>query len=80
MKETWGPSLIQEDPTCQAHALQLLSLCPRTQEPQVLSPCKLEPCYATREARVLQQGDSPHSPQLEKSPHSSEDPAQLKVK
>ena len=38
MQETWVPSLIREDPTCcGATKPQLLSLCSRTREPQLLS-------------------------------------------
>ena len=72
-----------------AHVPQLLSLCSRARQPQLLSPCA-----ATTEARspraLLRNKrshlsekptleNSPCSPQLEKSPHSNEDPAQPKL-
>ena len=71
-----------------AHVPQLLSLCSRARQHNywalVLQPPKpavLEPCSATRshlsEKPTLE--SSPCSPQLEKSPHSNEDPAQPKL-
>ena len=43
MQGTWVRALVQEDPTCRGAAkpvrLQLLSLCSRAREPQLLSPC-----------------------------------------
>ena len=72
-----------------AHRLQLLSLCSRAQEPQLLSPCATateairpqSPCSETREAiteRNLSAAtrNSPYFLQLEKSPSSNKDPAQ----
>jgi len=72
-----------------AHRLQLLSLCSRAQEPQLLSPCVTateairpqSPCSETREAiteRNLSAAtrNSPYFLQLEKSPSSNKDPAQ----
>ena len=71
---------------------QLLSLCSRAGEPQLLSPCA-----ATTEAQAPRAGapqqekppqweahspqpeSSPHLPQLEKSPHGNKDPAQPKI-
>ena len=52
---------------------------------QLLSPHSLEPVLSIREAtatrsRALQLERSSHSPQLEKSLHSSKEPAQPKIK
>ena len=71
---------------------QLLSLCSRVQEPQPLSPHAVVPeAYVPRacapqqgrrpqwEAHMPQLESSPCSLQLEKSPRSSEDPAQPKI-
>ena len=67
---------------------QVLSLCPRTREPQLLSPCEqlLKPvcprAHAAQEkppqgeACTPQLERSPCLPQLERSLHSNEDPAQ----
>jgi len=70
--------------TNQVRVPQLLRLCSRAWEPQLLKP-------AWPRAHALQQEKSPamrscalqpalpHSPQLEKSRHSNEDPAQPKI-
>ena len=50
-----------------SHELQLLSLCSRAGE---LQPLKL----MRPKARAPQPESSPHSLQLEKSPHSNKDP------
>ena len=65
-------ALVREDPHGMeqlSHALQLLSLCSRDGE---LQPLKL----VCPKARAPQPESSPHSLQLEKSPHSNKDPAQ----
>ena len=71
---------------------QLLSLCSRVQEPQLLSPCAhlltsacLRACAQQKEtppqweACTPQLERTPCSLQREKSPRSSEDPAQAKI-
>ena len=86
MQETQVRSLIQEDPTCCGatteplwhHVSQLLSLCSRARDLQLLSPSVAtseahEPerlCSATREAGTPQLESDPHLPQLGKSPCS----------
>ena len=70
-----------------ARVPQLLSLCPRTQEPKLLSPhgaateayAPWSLCSGTREAQAPQLESSFRPVQLEKIPRNSEDPAQLKV-
>ena len=68
-----------------AHVPQLLSLCSRAQEPQLLSPHTPEPTLHSKrshcnEKSMHRQLDSSLSSlQLEKSLHSNEDPAQPKV-
>ena len=70
----------------QAHALQLLSLCSRAWEPQLLksmcpragasqqrSHCSEKPCTA----EALQPEDSSRSLQLEKNPYSNKDSAAI---
>ena len=76
----------------QARAPQLLSLCPRAQELQVLShvpqmrkpaspgACALQHEKPPQKALAPELESSLHPPQLEKSPHSIEDPAQPKLK
>ena len=60
---------------------QLLSQCVRAWKPQLLSPCALEPVLSNRRSHcTLQLESSPSSPQLEKSPHISEDQNQYKKK
>ena len=60
-----------------AHVPQLLNLCSRTQEPQLLKHVYSGACVPREEKSVqweacaLQLDSSPHSPQLEKSPHSN---------
>ena len=67
------------------HAPQLLSLCSRAQEVQLLSPLTLEPCSATREATAVR---SPHPTTGEQAPlaetrekpaHRNEGPARSKI-
>lgn len=65
----------------EARAPQLLSLCPRAWEPQLLKSECLELVLHTREASALRSPhmaakSSPSSLHLEKSPHSKENPAQ----
>ena len=47
MQGTWVQALVWEDPTCRGATkpvrLQLLSLCSRAREPQLLKPAHLEP-------------------------------------
>ena len=46
MQGTRVQALVQKDPTCRGatkHVLQLLSLCSRALEPQLLKPMHLEP-------------------------------------
>ena len=57
-----------------AHVPQLLKLCSRAWEPQLLSPLP-----AITEVCAPQLESSPCLPQPEKSPHSNEDPAQPKI-
>lgn len=61
------------------HAAQQLSLCTTTAEPACLEPmlCNKQPLQW--EARALPLERSPWLPQLDKSPHSNEDPAQPKI-
>ena len=74
------------------HVPQLLSLCSRIQELKLLSPRATNteahspesPCSTTREATAVRSWcttleRNPHSPQLEKSPRSNEDPVQSKI-
>ena len=63
----------QLSPCSRAHELQLL----KPQSPGACSPKQKKP--RQWEARKSQLGSRPHSPQLEKSPHSNEDPAQSKI-
>ena len=69
-----------------ALAPQLLSLCSRAWEPQLLKPMQHGACARQqekapqREARARQPAGSPCSPKLEKSPRSNEEPAQPKIK
>ena len=89
VQETWVRSLVSEDPTClratEPSALQLLSLCSRVWEPQLLKPAHLRVSALQQEkplqweARALQLEYSPRLPQLEKSPHSNSEPAQPKI-
>ena len=89
VQETWVRSLVSEDPTClratEPPALQLLGLCSRAQEPQLLKPAHLRVSTLQQEkplqweARALQLEYSRHSLQLEKSPHSNSEPAQPKI-
>ena len=79
MQKMQVQSLIQKDPTCgrgrsnKAHAPQLLKpKRPRACTPQEEKPPQWEAC-------VPQLESSHCSPQLEKSPHSNEDPAQPKI-
>ena len=71
MQETRVQPLIWEDPTCLGAAKAVCHsywACALQQEkPQQW------------EALALQQGVAPHSPQLEESPHSNEDPAQPNI-
>ena len=65
-------------------ALQLLNLFSGAYEPCILKPTHPK-AYALQqqkqwEARALQLESRPRSPKLEKSPHSSEDPAEPKKK
>ena len=88
-QETWVRSLVSEDPTClratEPPALQLLGLCSRAQEPQLLKPAHLRVSALQQEkplqweARALQLEYSRHSLQLEKSPYSNSEPAQPKI-
>ena len=57
---------------------QLLSLCSRAQEPQLLSSCTQLPKPMCPRAHALQPESSLNLLPLEKSPHSSKDPAQPK--
>ena len=50
-----------------AHAPQILSLCSRAHEPQLLKPTHLEPVLSKGEACRLPTKSSPHSLQLEKT-------------
>ena len=80
-QETQVQSLVQEDPTYRGATKpcvpQLLSLCSRAREPQLLSPRATTTEARTPRARAPQQEkrgphttmkSSPRSPQLEKSP------------
>ena len=97
IRETWVLSLIQEDPMfCgsanQPHVPQLLGLCSRAQEPQLLSPpaataearapgapAPRQEKPAPRGGRAPQLESSPRSPQQEKGPRSNEGPAQPNI-
>ena len=77
-----GSHMPRSNETC---VPQLLSLCPRAQEPHLPKP--LSPrAQAPRQEKSLQREartplrSSPRSLQLEKSPHSNKDPAQPKIK
>ena len=76
----------------QAHEPQLLSLCSRPQDPQLLSPhastteAQMSRAIALkqekpprRETCTPQLESCPHSPQVGKSPSSNKDPAQPKI-
>ena len=69
----------------EAPAPQLLSLCSRTWEAQLLKCVCPGACAPQQEkalqweAHTSQLESSPHSTQLEKRPHSNEDPAQPKI-
>ena len=93
---TWDQSLIWEDPVCpeatKTHVPQLLNLCCRAQEPQLLRPraATSKPGYprvhAPQQNRPRQwetraQWLERNSLllQLEKSPHSNDNPAQPKI-
>ena len=58
-----------------AHMPQLLSLCSKAWELQLLKPVHPGAC-----AQARQLASSPCSPKLEKSPRSNEDPVQPKIK
>ena len=84
MQETQVRSLVLEDPTgcgaAKAPAPQLLSLCSRAWEPQPLRPTALEPKVRNErnhcnEKSAHHNDKRPHSPHLEESPCSNEDPA-----
>ena len=93
MQETWVRSLIWEDPTCHGatklthHIYEARALEPRSHNYWAhvwhCSPRALEPGSTPRKATAisppLQLEGSPCSPQLEKSLHSNEDPAQPKI-
>ena len=70
----------------QAQAAQLLSLCSRAQEPQLLKPKHSRACVPQQEkpqqweACTPQLKSSPCPPQLGKSPCSNEDSGQPKIK
>ena len=79
MQETWTQSLIWEDP--KACTPQLLSPCSGAREPQLLSPsaATTEPmhprAHVPQQEKPPQLESNPCSPQLERNPHGSEDPA-----
>ena len=78
IQETQVQSLGKEDPTCnrattEAPLPQLL----KPKHPRACSPQQEKP--QQWEARALQLERSPCLLQLEKSPHSNEDPAQAKI-
>ena len=71
-----------EDPTCLG-ATKPVHHSDGADELQVLKPAPTSPCSVTRKATVMrspspQLESSPHTLQLEESPHSGEDLAQLK--
>ena len=69
----WACALESRSQNYRAHRSQLLKpVHPRGRALQLEKPLQWE-------ARALQVDSSPHSPQLEKSSHSSEDPAQPKI-
>jgi len=78
MWKTWVQSLVWEGHTCHGatkpvyHNSWACAL--RVKEPKLLSPRALQ--QETREATTM---SSPHLLQLEKSPHSNEDPAQPNI-
>ena len=80
---TPGPERFHLPQGNEAHAPQLLSLCPGAREQQLLKPACARACAPWQrphsETLTLQLGSSPHLPQLEKSPPSSEDLAQPKI-
>ena len=63
MQGTRVPALVREDPTCRGATKpsvpQLLSLCSRAREPQLLSPRATTTEAHARRARALQQEQSP---------------------
>ena len=61
-------------PDPRAHASQLLSLCSRAWEPQLLKPRRPRACAPQEKPR----SENP-TPQLEKSPCSNKDPARPKI-
>ena len=83
------PSLIRDDPTClratKAIAPQLLSLCSRAREPQLLKSAHPRACVPQQEkplqweACVSRLDSGPRSLQLEQSLHSNEDPTHPEI-
>ena len=71
MRETWVRSLIQENPTCPGATKPVHHIYWACPPQQGRSP--------QWEAQTWQLQSSPCSPQLKKSPHSNEDPAQPKI-
>ena len=63
----------------EAHVPQLLSLCSRAREPQLLKPECPRALAQQQERPTPWLESSPHSPELEKTPHSSKDPAGSKI-
>ena len=76
MQESQVWSLIQEDPTC-CGANKFMHHNYWAHMSQLLKPERLEPVLHNN--RSLCKEKSAHLPQLEKSPHINEDPAQPKV-
>ena len=81
MQETRVPSPVWGDPTWyRAIEPMFHNIEPTLLEPEnhnYWNPCALSPCSTTRE--VIATKCSPSSLQVEKSPHSNEDPAQPKI-
>lgn len=88
IQETRVRSPIWGDPTCfgttKPKLPQLLNLCPRALEPQLLKPTHLRACAPQQRSHCSEKACThttrvtPHSPQLKESPHSGENPAQPK--
>ena len=85
MQKTWAGPLVQEDPAEQlSPTKQLLSLCSRAREPQLLKPehprARAPPEKPPQwEAHTPQLKSSPCLPQLEKSLHSNKDPTEPQI-
>ena len=81
MQGTWVRSLVWEDSTCRRQLRltpQILSLCSRAHEPQLLKPTHLEPVLSKGEACRLPTKSSPYSLQLEKTCRQQARPRETK--